>query len=724
MRPTLGLALSGGGAFGIAHLGVLKVMEEAGLKPDYITGVSMGSILGAMYSIGYNADSLYKILHDLDWDLLLSNSLTEDKVIFTEKKYFNNAIISFPVTSKGVQLPSGLISGQHIGKMLSYYTWPAARINDFSKLPIPFLCVATDLVSCSKAVLKKGYLPDAIMASMAVPSIFTPVKLDTAIFIDGGFVRNIAVSEIKEMGADIVIGSYTGFNKYNQSELQSMPEVLKQLSFFNSVLDFASEKGMIDYLIQPDMTGLSSTAFTQLDTIYQRGYRAAVPFREKFRKLADSLDRIGPGKRVEFPENIDSYMFDEIEITGNTVISDDQILGVLGIANGRIINRDELNEGIDLLYGRSWFERIKYRIIPSGDSLTLHIECTEKPLTMLYGAVHYDNFLKEGAIIKLSAKNLLTGNSAIELDTYIGQFYRYRFNFTQFIGRNQNSGLTFSFNGDNTIIPHVNIRDNSGRFIAKNFSTGASFNRRTGLNHLMTLSAEFKSLSIVPDFIPNDNLRRLVYSSFVTQYDSRINSLDRKYFPRKGIISQVSLSHSKLLSAKIRNEFSKTSFTQDQPGNFMFKRFYSALFDFRKFIQTGRKVSVATGGNLLFTYTRDSLTSPHNYYYLGGIESSTSMSLPLAGFHPNEIPIDRMAGVRFDTDIEFKKDFHLSLVANIALAREPMQADRYSLMGGYGLGLGYMSLIGPLKIGIMQGFSNTSKYYKPVKGYFNIGFNF
>ncbi|NLJ43583.1 MAG: patatin-like phospholipase family protein, partial [Bacteroidales bacterium] len=275
VRPTLGLALSGGGAFGMAHLGVIKVMEEAGLRPDYITGVSMGSIVGSLYSIGYSSDSLYNILRSADWNLLLSNSITEDKVIFTEKKYFNNSIASFPITSRKVKLPSGLISGQHIEKMLSYYAWPAARITDFSLLPIPFLCIGTDLVSCSKAVLKTGYLPDAVRASMAVPSIFTPVKIDTSILIDGGFVRNIAVTELKEMGADIVIGSYTGFNRYNENELQSIAGVLKQLSFFNSINDFAREKKLIDYLIVPNESGISITSFSQVDTIYQRGYRAA-----------------------------------------------------------------------------------------------------------------------------------------------------------------------------------------------------------------------------------------------------------------------------------------------------------------------------------------------------------------------------------------------------------------------------------------------------------------
>jgi NTE family protein len=723
-RPKVGLALSGGGAFGMAHIGVLKVMEEAGLRPDYITGVSMGSIVGSMYSIGYSADSLYRIFRDADWNLLLSNSITEDKVIFTEKKYINNSILSFPVTSRKVKLPSGLISGQHIEKMLSYYAWPAAGINDFLKLPIPFLCIGTDLVSCRKAVLKNGYLPDAVRASMAVPSAFTPIKIDTMILIDGGFVRNIAVSELKEMGADIVIGSYTGFNRYDENELQSITGVLKQLSFFNSINDFAYEKKFINYLIEPKESGLSIAAFSQVDTIYRRGYLAAAPFREKFRRLADSLDAIGPQKNAEFLDNRDSYIFSEIEITGNNIITDDQILGMLEISPGKPVSRDLLNDRIDLLYGRLWFDKVKYKIIPSGDSLKLVIECAERPQTFLYGAVHYDNFLKEGAIINLSAKNLLTGSSAIELGSYIGQFYRFRVNFTQFLGKNQKAGLSFYFHTDNTLLPHFEYRSDIGKFNSRSYTTGISFNKRTGLNHLMTISAEYKNFNILPDFISEDKLKRIAYNYFCSKYETEVNTLDSKYFPKKGFVSAVSVDYSKLLSGKIKRELSKIIFTEREPGDFLFKRTFAGSISLRKYFQTGRKVTMSFGGDLLYTYSADSVTSPQSYYFLGGIEQSSPRSVMLAGFHNNEIPVDRMAGIKFETDFEIRKDLHISLITNFAIAREPLNGNDPALLGGYGLGIGYMSLIGPLKIGLMQGFTDHDRYFSSFKGYINIGFNF
>jgi NTE family protein len=724
VRPKLGLALSGGGSLGMAHVGVLKVMEEAGLRPDYITGVSMGSIVGSLYAIGYRSDTLSNLFKTADWDLILSNKLPENKVIFTEKKYFNNSIMSFPISSRKVRLPSGLIYGQQIEKMLSYYAWPAADIKDFSKLPIPFLCIGTDLISCKKVVLKNGYLPDAVRASMAVPSIFTPIKIDTAVLIDGGFVRNIAVSELKEMGADIIIGSYTGFHRYSENELQSVRGILKQLSFFNSFIDYTEQKKLIDILIEPRVKDLSSTVFTNADSIIQRGYIAALPFREKFKKLADSLNLIGAQQPVGYILNRHSLTFDRIEIIGNDIISDDQILGILDIKPGKQIDRDMLSEKIDLLYGRSWFDKVKYRIVPDNDSLNLVIDCIEKPRAILYGSVHYDSFLKAGVLLNLSVKNLLTPRSLLEVESFLAQFYRFKVDYTQFIDRNQILGLSTYFSSDNILIPVMELNDEIGQFINRNYITGLNLNKRTGLNHLMTISANFESANLIPDFIPTNRLKKVSFNYLAADYLNQINTLDTKHFPNRGLLFQISIGTSRLLSGRIQTDYSKKTFTSGSPGEFLFRRSYSATGDFKQYFSPNRKLTIAVGGDFLMTYTTDSITSPHNYYFAGGPDYTFSRSIPLTGFHSGEIPIDRYAGLKLDFDFEFQKDLHLGLIINSAIAREPGIGNGLSFLGGYGLGVGYMSIIGPLKIGVMHGFSSKERYFSAVKAYISIGFGF
>jgi len=287
-RPKLGLVLSGGGSHGIAHIGVLKVMEEAGLRPDFITGTSMGSLIGGFYAMGYSTDSLQKILKVMNWDLLLSNKIPQNKIKFSEKKYFDNSIMSLPVLSKKVIFPSGLISGQQIENSLSFYAWPAANINDFSLLPIPFMCVGADLLTIRKVDLKKGYLADAMRASSAIPTVFAPIKIDTALLTDGGLISNFPAIEVKEMGADLIIGSYVGFHPYDESKLQSVSDIIKQIGFSRSIEDFNSQKKLIKVLISPVIRNVSVLDFKPVDSIVEIGYRAALPYKEYFKKLADS----------------------------------------------------------------------------------------------------------------------------------------------------------------------------------------------------------------------------------------------------------------------------------------------------------------------------------------------------------------------------------------------------------------------------------------------------
>jgi NTE family protein len=723
-RPKVGLALSGGGALGMAHVGVLKVMEEAGLRPDYITGVSMGSIVGGMYSLGYSADSLYKIMKRMNWNLILSNNIEENKVIFAEKEHFNNSIISLPLTSRKVTLPSGLINGQQIENIFSYYAWPAAGINDFSKLPIPFMCLAVDILTGKKVELRSGYLPDAMRASSAVPTFFTPIKIDSALLVDGGVIRNYAAEEVREMGADIVIGSYTGYRIKSEDELKSLPGIIQQIVFQRSHEDYQEQKKITDLLLEPKVRDFPSTMFSNVDTLVERGYKAASPYREYFRKLADSLDIIGPQKPLENILDNQIWSFDKIEVTGNVLYADYQIRGVLGIAAGDKVDKKILSDKIDILYGKTWFEKVKYRIASRNDSLILVIDCIERPKSMLYGGVHYDNTIKAGIIFRMTSKDLITKKSFIDFDSFIGQFYRFNLTMFQYIDRNERIGLSADFHTDNSKLPMLRIRNEPGSAFYRNNYAGLTISKYLGLNHLMNLTFSLHNSSLSPDYIAFDHLKRISYKYLSEGYTYKINTIDTKHFPNKGLIFQFSVITSKLLSGKTQTDSYKKTYTREFPDDFLFKRSYSVTGDMRRYFSAGRRVTLMAGWDVMFTHTKDSVTSPHNYYFAGGEESSFTGSIPFTGFHNGEIAVDRFAGLRFDADLEFYKDLHLSLLTNIAIAREPGIIDDLSILGGYGLVVGYMSIIGPVKIGFMHGFSSSERYYGAIKGYISIGFNF
>lgn len=723
-RPKVGLALSGGGSLGMAHVGVLKVMEEAGLRPDMISGVSMGSIIGGMYAIGYSPDSLHSILKNTDWSLILSNNIPENKVIFTEKYNFNNSAMSLPITSKKIRLPSGLINGQQIESMLSYYAWPAVTTSDFSKLPIPFICLATDIKTIGIVDFTHGYLPDAMRASMAVPSIFTPVVMDTAVLIDGGLLRNIAIGELKEMGADIVIGSYTGFHPYSADELESMTGILKQIGFLNSISDYGEQKKMADVIIEPYMKGISSTVFSNVDSIIQRGYKAALPYRDYFAKLADSLDKISPQTPLRNLLGRQSYKIDRIDITGNDVYSDDQITGVLGIKPGIMIDKDMIKEKIDLLYGKAWFEKVRYRLVPENDSLALIIDCVERPNTILYGSVHYDNTLGPGIILNLSSRNFLGTRNITEISTYISEFYRIRLQNTLFLDKNQKLGLTASLFTDNTMIPVITHRGEMGQIHRRNLSIGASLDKTLGLNSLMSLAAKIENLDHIPKYFSVTGLERIRYNYWSAEYLYQLNTLDNKHFPKKGNISRICMGTSKLFSGDIKTSKYNKTYSEEYPEDFLFKRGYSISGSFRHYIPTGSNATLSLSGTGLLTLTQDSVLSPNNYFYLGGTISTTTHSLPMTGFHPNEIITDKLARIGVDADIEVAGNLYLSIMTDIAVAHETGTDKKLTYLAGYGAGAGYLSVVGPVKIGIMYGLSSTRRYLNQIKGFISLGYSF
>jgi NTE family protein len=723
-RPKVGLVLSGGGAHGIAHLGVIKVMEEAGLRPDIITGVSMGSIIGGMYALGYTADSLHKILKKINWEIVLSNKIPEDKVIFLEKNHFYNSIISLPLSSMKVVLPSGLINGQQVESTLGFYAWPAADIHDFSLLPIPFMCVGADIMNYKKVDLTTGYLADAIRASFSVPSIFTAFKIDSLLLLDGGLIRNFAASEAKEMGADILIGSYVGFKAVSEEEMQSVSGIIKQIALFRSFTDFKEEKKLVDVLIKPETEEFPITEFKNIDLLVQKGYEAALPYKEYFRRLADSLNRINRQKPLKLILDKQSYSFDKIEVTGNKNYSDQQILGVLDIEPERNVDKYLLTDRIELLYGKAWFDKVKYRVDVRNDSLILVIDCIEKPQSMLYGSVHYDNSLLSGLILGMSVKNLLTQRSVINVNSYVGQYFRFQLNTIQFIDKNQEFGISANFYADNTLIPMLELRGKYLDVSSRNFTPGLSLNRRIGLNHLMTLSVNYENQYLIPHFDSDIRIKNLSYNYITSSFDYQINTVDTKYFPNNGTILNISVSSSKLLSGGIRTDSSKTVFSGTNHGEFSFERFYTFYGNIKHYFAPSGKLTFAIGGDVLLITDSDSVSAQNNFYLLGGVESLNKRSVPMVGFRSNEIPVKKMAGIRSELDIKLSENIHINLMANLFAVQEANHNKGIRLFSGYGIGFGYMSMIGPIKIGLMNGNSVREKHFNKTKGYISIGYNF
>jgi NTE family protein len=584
--------------------------------------------------------------------------------------------------------------------------------------------VATDIINYKKVDLKTGYLPDAIRASFSVPSIFTPLKIDTLLLLDGGLIRNFAATEAKEMGADIIIGSYVGFNGYKADKLLTVGGIMEQIAMFRSHDDFENEKKFVDVLIKPNTDKLSIFQFDNVDSLVQRGYDAALPYKEYFKKLADSLNLIGVQKPIKSILDKKTYSFSQIEITGNKSYSYEQILGVLDIRPEQKVDREMLTDRIELLYGKAWFDKVKYRILNRNDSLTLNIDCIEKPASMLYGSVHYDNTLQSGLIFEISMKNLLTQRSVINLGSRIGQYYRVDLNYLQFIDRNQIFGLSANLSSDNVLLPLLEFRGEKGEVISRNFTPGLSMNRRIGLNNLMSISANYENLNLVVHYISDTHLKNFSYNYITATYDYSINTLDTKNFPNKGSVFDISASTSKLRSAELKTDTASLDYTANNKGEFSFDRFYTIHGSIDHNFSPSGKLTVSFGGDILLITKCDSITAQNNFYLLGGVESVNKRSIPMVGFQTNEIPVKKLAGFRTNVDMELFENFHLTFMANIFAAQEANRRSGFSLLTGIGAGAGYMSIIGPIKIGMMYGSYRKEYYFNKIKGYISIGYNF
>ncbi len=274
-RPKIGLVLSGGGAKGFAHIGVLKVLEEVGLQPDYITGTSMGGILGGFYALGFSADSIAKVVALQDWELLMNDKIKRSDLAFQDKENDERYVLTLPIRKKGVDLPSGIVSGQRVTSFFAEYCAGFHDSVNFKNFPIPFSCIAADIETGNYYVMEKGYLPEALRATMSIPSVFKPVTFDGRLLVDGGLVNNFPVAEVKKMGADIVIGVDVQSPYFKREDLNSILRIVEQSSKFLRAPMNEKNRAMCDIYLGPGIEEYSISSFTQYDSIIAKIGRAS-----------------------------------------------------------------------------------------------------------------------------------------------------------------------------------------------------------------------------------------------------------------------------------------------------------------------------------------------------------------------------------------------------------------------------------------------------------------
>jgi NTE family protein len=275
-RPSIGLALSGGAALGLAHIGVLRYFEERHIPVDKVGGTSMGGLIGGLYAVGMDSSQIETLARQADWNALLNPSPPFADQPIVDKQKWNRTFGSLTLRfGKRFSLPTGLNPGESLSLFLSRSTLGYSDVSNFDQLPTPFRCVATDLVSGDSVVLSKGSLPVAMRATMSLPGIFTPVKLENMVLVDGGVLENIPVDAVRNMGADMVIAVALETNRPRPDQIKSLPDVMRETIALAIAKNEEHSEAKADLVIAVDTRRFSANDYRRWKEIIDAGYEAA-----------------------------------------------------------------------------------------------------------------------------------------------------------------------------------------------------------------------------------------------------------------------------------------------------------------------------------------------------------------------------------------------------------------------------------------------------------------
>ncbi|MFI8225606.1 patatin-like phospholipase family protein [Pseudomonas sp. NPDC085632] len=382
-RPKVGLVLSGGAARGLAHIGVLKALEEQGIKIDAIAGTSMGAVVGGLYASGYKIDELEKLALNIDWQAALSDAPPREDVPFRRKQDDRDFLVKQKLSFRddgSLGLPLGVIQGQNLSLLLESLLAHTSDTRDFDKLPIPFRAVATDISNGEKVVFRKGHLPQVIRASMSIPAVFAPVELDGRLLVDGGMTDNIPLDVAREMGVDVAIVVDIGTPLRNRKQLTTVVDVLNQsitlMTRSNSEEQLAALKTS-DVLIQPALAAFGVTDFGKAQEMIDAGYRATriLDARLAILKPKESQDAElnaarSPGQRTP--------IITAIRVENDSKVDDDVIRYYIRQHIGEPLDLARLHSDMGTLYGLDYFEQVQYRVVHKGQDHTLVISARGK----------------------------------------------------------------------------------------------------------------------------------------------------------------------------------------------------------------------------------------------------------------------------------------------------------------------------------------------------------
>ena len=744
-RPTVALVLSGGGAKGAAHVSVIKYIEEQQIPVDMVLGTSMGGLIGGLFALGYTGDELDTLVRGMDWSLALSDKISQDFVSYNKKMRQQRYLISLPfhyskedfaakveegvlaaARKKGVHLsaaqeedlvngaaatttlnslPAGYAYGFNVNNIIASKTVGYQDSTDFTTLPIPFFCVASDVVSCKAKNWSSGPFNTAMRSTMSIPVLFEPVRYKDMILIDGGTRNNYPTDLARSMGADIIIGVVLADADLSYAQINNIMDLVMQVTEMLGREAYVGNYRHTDVTLHPDMTGYSMMSFNTeaVDTILARGYRSALENADKFAEIKARTH--SAGTRLQAPKAVDitrqAVRISDIRFNG---VDDEDAVYLkryVSIKVGDEVMAPQINEAVSALFALDALESVNYTLSKREDGYILNFNCTKGPVHRIGAAGRADTEELVAAMLNIGLNvNKLRG-PRLDFEGRLGSRWYGQLRYTYVDPR----------------LPAINVEGRLGFTNAKirqsyyNYQTGFrtatldayisgikydTFDFRTGIKYEHYGVESW--LTDSGNAVPKDQMQ-LLSKHFTSLYGSfRHYTLDDLYFPSKGINVGVDLkipfnTRTKMLSMDVRTVFNVNDWFSILP------EFYT------------RTIISPEEENLFYAN------------YVGGTFRGRYLDtqVPFVGFNQVTPAKSFVAVLNLDFRARLAKNFYSSLMAGYFMDNDGLPTSFRQLAPTY-LGLcgevAYDSLIGPVRARLQW------SDFRGWSAYVGVGFDF
>lgn len=748
-RPTVALVLSGGGAKGAAHVGVIKYLESIGMPVDVVMGTSMGGLVGGIYALGYEAEQLDSIIRGIDWDMALSDKVPRDYLSYSAIKYKEKYVLSFPFLydkkdymrkiesdqqyTRRVDdihfgageadatnmvkdnllgsLPSGMVYGQNVNNIFSSLSVGYQDETDFYDLPIPFLCVATDLVSGTAKIWTEGKLNTALRSTMSIPGLFAPVRVDGMVLVDGGMRNNYPTDLAKKVGADIVIGVNLSEGYKNYNEINNLADIINTGIDMLGRTSFESNIDIPDVNIKPDLHEFNMLSFDDrsIDTIINRGYQAALTVAAKL----DSIKAVvGSDRTVFHNDPADDIRLRKVLVSGVEIAGVDDkeslyLMNKIKVGAGSRMGNAEIEDAVATIFGTNAFDYVNYELLGDEEPYRLRFNCKRGPICQLGLGGRFDTEEIVSVLVNLGVGVHKIQGSSLD--------------FTGKVGTNPNASLTYSyispkgmsFNvmagvrytdrntfsiGDNRF--RINFLDVRQEIFLSNIKWSTFFLKTGFRNDYYNVN------SVMAEQAFGDYDVNQLSNDYVTFFfNARKDSFDNAYIPTKG--KSFGLSYDWVFGG----------------GPQKFNNFHAFTLDAKQVVG-GDRFAFIPSVNIRYLLG-DEVPVPFTNTIGGSMAGRyLDQQIPFIGIN-NAAAMQKILGVaRADWRVKLLKNNYLTAIANYALSCDEISAFKNwneDVAGYLGCGLQYTynSIVGPLSLNV-----HWSSYTHNVGLYLSLGFDF